>query len=139
MILKRFLSRLDPHTLKLQKRVPVACFGSRPTRMLNEIEFVGPRTVWANVWHTNKVVRIDAYTGACDRWLDLTHLGVSWHGEDTPNGIALWGDKLVVTGKRWRSIFVLSLGAADLREEGGAQVCSNVTAGVDPATLQAAH
>lgn len=115
---------LDPQTLHTKRRVPVKCFGGAPTTLLNEIEFVPPRTVWANIWHTNTLVRIDAYTGECDRWLDLSHLGYSWAGESTPNGIALWGKKLVVTGKNWRSMFVITMEDTDLRNTAGPAVCS---------------
>lgn len=51
-------------------------------RMLNEIEFVPPRSAWINVWQTNAVVRVDIWTGFVERKLNLaTWTKKTWRGE----------------------------------------------------------
>ena len=106
----------DPATMKERKRVTVR-FAGRPIPMLNELETIDGQ-VWANVWMTDFIVRIDPATGAIVSLLDLTTLkadaGAS--GPDSVlNGIA-WDDKgkrLFVTGKNWPKLYQIAL--ADCR------------------------
>src|SRR3546814_9481368 len=51
----------DPATMKERKRVTVR-FAGRPIPMLNELETIDGQ-VWANVWMTDFIVRIDPATG----------------------------------------------------------------------------
>jgi len=106
----------DPATMKERKRVTVR-FAGRPIPMLNELETIDGQ-VWANVWMTDFIVRIDPATGAIVSLLDLSTLkadaGAS--GADSVlNGIA-WDDKgkrLFVTGKNWPKLYQIAL--ADCR------------------------
>ena len=106
----------DPATMKERKRVTVR-FAGRPIPMLNELETIDGQ-VWANVWMTDFIVRIDPATGAIVSLLDLSTLkadaGVS--GTDSVlNGIA-WdekGKRLFVTGKNWPKLYQIAL--ADCR------------------------
>jgi len=74
--------------------------------------------VWANVWMTDFIVRIDPATGNVASLVDLTTLkadaGVT--GTDSVlNGIA-WDDegkRLFVTGKNWPKLYEIAL--ADCR------------------------
>ena len=63
---------LDPATMHEQKRVTVR-FGGRPLAMLNELETIEGQ-VWANVWMTDLIVRIDPVSGAIKSYIDLTGL-----------------------------------------------------------------
>ncbi|KQZ73314.1 glutamine cyclotransferase [Sphingopyxis sp. Root154] len=102
----------DPATMKEQKRVTVR-FGGRPISMINELETIDGQ-IWANIWMTDFVVRIDPATGNVVSLVDLTGLkadaGVS--GTDSVlNGIA-WDAKtkrLFVTGKYWPKLYEIAL------------------------------
>ncbi|AJA07677.1 glutamine cyclotransferase [Sphingopyxis fribergensis] len=107
---------LDPATMKEQKRVTVR-FGERPIAMINELETINGQ-IWANVWMTDFILRIDPVTGKVVSLVDLSTLkadaGVS--GTDSVlNGIA-WDAKkkrLFVTGKNWPKLYEIAL--ADCR------------------------
>lgn len=106
----------DPATMKERKRVTVR-FGDRPVTMINELEAIDGQ-VWANIWMTDFIVRIDPATGDVVSLIDLTGLkadaGAS--GEDSVlNGIA-WDarkKRLFVTGKYWSKLYEIAL--ADCR------------------------
>jgi glutamine cyclotransferase len=75
--------------------------------MLNELECVDGK-VWANVWQTPYIVRIDPATGAVDGVLDATGILVPDPGTADPGGSVLNGiakipgvDTFLLTGKRW--------------------------------------
>lgn len=102
----------DPATMKERKRVTVR-FGGRPISMINELETIDGQ-IWANIWMTDFIVRIDPATGNVVSLVDLTGLkadaGVS--GTDSVlNGIA-WDAKtkrLFVTGKYWPKLYEIAL------------------------------
>ncbi|WP_447760544.1 glutaminyl-peptide cyclotransferase [Sphingopyxis panaciterrae] len=110
------LRYLNPGTMTEQKRVTVR-FGGRPVAMLNELETIDGQ-VWANIWMTDFIVRIDPATGDVASLVDLSGLkadaGAS--GDDSVlNGIA-WDAKkkrLFVTGKYWPKLYEIEL--ADCR------------------------
>ncbi|ALJ14356.1 glutaminyl-peptide cyclotransferase [Sphingopyxis macrogoltabida] len=103
---------LDPETMTEQKRVTVR-FGGRPISMINELEAIDGQ-VWANIWMTDFMVRIDPESGDVASLVDLSGLkadaGVS--GDDSVlNGIA-WDAKkkrLFVTGKYWPKLYEITL------------------------------
>ncbi|AHH93957.1 glutaminyl-peptide cyclotransferase [Kutzneria viridogrisea] len=73
------------------------------TGQLNELECVDG-SVWANVWHSRSVLRIDPDTGQVLAVADLSALGPAGGSadEDVLNGIAaLPGGEFLVTGKYW--------------------------------------
>ena len=106
---------LDPVTLKQTGRIRVTDAG-RPVANLNELEFIKGE-VWANVWQTDRIARIDPRTGHVIAWLDLTDLLGEPHGRGAPcepdvlNGIAYdaAGDRILVTGKYWPRIYQIAL------------------------------
>ena len=99
---------LDPETLAETGSVPVT-IGGRPLGRLNELEFIDGE-VWANVWQTDFIVRIDPATGTVTGVVDLTGLlpdPVISPSDDVLNGIA-WdaaNKRLFVTGKNWPKLF----------------------------------
>lgn len=108
------LRLLDPQSYAETGRVSVQWNG-RPVRLLNELEMVGD-TLFANVWMTDLIARIDPVTGDVKGWLDLAPLrqdaGVTGH-DAVLNGIA-WdaaGKRLFVTGKLWPKLYELRLTA----------------------------
>lgn len=107
---------LDPATMKEQKRVTVR-FGSRPLPMVNELETIDGE-IWANVWMTDMIVRIDPASGNIKSWVDLSGLkeAAGASGSDSVlNGIAWDATKkrLFVTGKYWPKLYEITL--ADCR------------------------
>lgn len=87
--------------------------GSRPIRYLNELEFIRGE-IWANVWLSNCIARIDPATGQVTGWIDLTGLlPPEDRGPqvDVLNGIAYdaEGKRLFLTGKRWPKLFQVEL------------------------------
>lgn len=103
---------LDPETLRETGRVTVTLDG-RPLANLNEIEWIKGE-VYANVWQTNWIVRIDPASGKVVGRIDLTGLlSPSERGgdEDVLNGIAYDAatDRLFVTGKLWPKLYEIKL------------------------------
>ena len=101
---------VDPKNLKVKRTLNVTLSGEGMDR-LNELEFVDGK-IFANVWMTSTIVRIDPKSGVIDGLMDINALvpkGISI--EAVPNGIA-WDSKkklLYVTGKFWPKVFELSL------------------------------
>ena len=91
--------------------------GDSPVLQLNELEWVDG-VVYANVWMTDRVARIDPITGTVIGWLDFaalkTKAGVTperEHAGAVLNGLAWRADKnrLLVTGKWWPQLFEVQL------------------------------
>jgi len=104
---------LDPVTLAETGRVPVTLEG-RPVSWINELEWVEGE-VFANVWQTDFILRINPATGEVTGIIDLTGLMPDRSNLDPTdavlNGIA-WdpaGRRLFVTGKNWPTLFEIRL------------------------------
>ena len=85
----------------------------RPITNLNELEYVRGE-VYANVWQTDHIARIDPNSGRVLGWIDLTGLLADAQRQpstDVLNGIAYdaVGDRLFVTGKLWPTLFEIEL------------------------------
>jgi glutamine cyclotransferase len=101
----------DPETLRETGRITVRDFYGQPVPNLNELEWVNGE-IYANVWHTDRIARIDPRTGSVTGWIDLSGLWEgSDHAEKTLNGIAYdtRHDRLFVTGKEWPTLFEIRL------------------------------
>lgn len=102
------LRLLDPRTFAVVRTVSVTVDGQR-LPMLNELEWVEGELL-ANVWHDDRIARIDLRTGRVKGWIDLGPLVAATpvrDGESVPNGIA-WdakARKLYVTGKNWPTLY----------------------------------
>ncbi len=107
------LRLLDPETLRELGRLRVT-FQGQPVRNLNELEWVKGE-IYANVWQTDWIVRIDPHSGAVVGLINCRGLLAPTdriEGEtDVLNGIAYdaKGDRLFVTGKNWPKLFEISL------------------------------
>ena len=110
---------LDPATLAETGRLTVRLDG-KPLRSLNELEWIRGE-IYANVWQTNFIVRIDPASGEVLSVIDLTGLlpaEESVRGEtDVLNGIAYdaGGDRLFVTGKNWPHLYEIRLSMRNRR------------------------
>jgi glutamine cyclotransferase len=102
----------DPHGFRLLRTVTVTENG-HPVERLNELEFINGE-IWANIYLTSDIVRIDPTSGAVRERLDFSDLPPpsDRHGnEDVLNGIAYdhRGDRLFLTGKRYAYIYEIEL------------------------------
>jgi len=102
----------DPVSLKSVGKVKVKDH-NRKIWGLNELEFVGKYELLANVYGSHKIARIDSRTGMVIGWYDFTGILQS-HGDPSGNpevfnGIAVDFPYMYVTGKRWKSMFKISL------------------------------
>lgn len=108
-----YLYQLNPQTYAVDRKVKVQD-GKQPIVYLNELESVGS-AVWANVWQTPCLAKIDPKTGQVLAWVDMETMvqGIRAGGGrvDVLNGIA-WdqaGRRLFVTGKWWPKMFSIEL------------------------------
>ena len=104
---------LNPMTLLPAGMIPVTLDG-KPVEQLNELEWVKGE-IFANVWQTNWIVRIDPRDGHVVGIVDMRGLlpaqDVVAGATDVLNGIAYdaKGDRLFVTGKNWPKLFEIRL------------------------------
>jgi glutaminyl-peptide cyclotransferase len=104
---------LDPESLVATGSILVTADGA-PVTNLNELEWIKGE-IYANVWLTNRIARIDPATGHVVGWIDLDGLfdinQLPDPGNDVLNGIAYDAahDRLFVTGKRWPKLFEITL------------------------------
>jgi glutamine cyclotransferase len=105
-----YLRFLDRETLREVDRVQVLDKGE-PVIRLNELEWINGQ-VWANVWQTPNVVRIDPEDGQVLGWIDFATL-TEQEPRGVLNGIAKKGERVFVTGKRWTHIYEIEVVPAD--------------------------
>lgn len=105
---------LDPDSLQQVGHIDVTADG-KPLANLNELEWVKGE-LYANVWLTNRIARIDPASGKVVGWIDLTGLGpdpstLPDPTNDVLNGIAYDAahDRLFVTGKCWPQLYEIRL------------------------------
>ncbi|NYE62113.1 glutamine cyclotransferase [Duganella sp. 1224] len=104
---------LDPKTFLEVRRVKVTADGIAVDQ-LNELEVVEGE-IYANIWHTNTIARIDQSSGKITGWIDFSKLypdaGKGPNGENVMNGIAYDAEKkrLFVTGKLWPKIYEVKI------------------------------
>lgn len=107
---------LNPETLKETGRIEVRD-RNIPVIRLNELEYVRGE-IFANVWLTNRIARIDPQSGRVIGWIDLEGLSPFKNNDNkikALNGIAYDSnnDKLFVTGKLWPKIYEIVLVPAE--------------------------
>jgi glutamine cyclotransferase len=102
---------LDPETFAERRRLKVTAAG-KPVVDLNELEVVKGE-IFANIWQTDRLARIDPKTGKVTGWVDLGGLltPAERARTDVLNGIAYDAarDRLFVTGKLWPKLFEIRL------------------------------
>ncbi len=103
---------LDPLSFREVRRISVSDEKGQSVLNLNELEYVRGE-IYANVWQTDRIVRISPRTGKVLGWIDLRGLMEKPAGPDAVlNGIAYdaKGDRLFVTGKLWPKLFEVRVG-----------------------------
>jgi len=101
---------LDPETFKQKHKVMVLDQDS-PVWGLNELEYINGQ-IYANVWPTERIVKIDPATGKVIGWIDME--GIQKHHDkpvDVLNGIAYdaANHRLFVTGKFYPKLYEIKL------------------------------
>lgn len=108
-----FLTYWDPDSLHVTKRLNITYNGSSAL-YANELEYING-FIYANIWTTNYIAKIDPDNGEIVGLIDLTSLFLKARNEnplsEATNGIAYNSkkDKLLVTGKFWPYIFEIKL------------------------------
>ena len=103
---------LDPETFKQNRKIMVLDQDS-PVWGLNELEYIDGQ-IYANVWPTERIVRIEPETGEVIGWIDIEGiLAPQDHSEpvDVFNGIAYdsANRRLFVTGKFYPKLYEIKL------------------------------
>lgn len=106
-----FLRVLEPVTMKELRRVKVT-LDKHGVNYLNEIEWVCGE-VWANVWLSSLIYRIDPVTGFVKAVIDARNLPLQSDrnkGMNVLNGIAFDKEtgRLWLTGKKWSTVYEVS-------------------------------
>ena len=109
---------LNPETLQVVSTLAVTANGC-PVSNLNELEWVDGQ-IYANIWQTNLIARINPTTGAVTSFLDVSALGpTNADRDDVPNGIAYDAGRkrLFVTGKRWPRLYEIRASRKQTRSD----------------------
>lgn len=105
---------VNPETFETVRTIVVNDEKGRPIVKLNELEWVKGE-IWANVWETGMIVRIDPNTGKLLGRIDLEKLArqemAASPGADVLNGIAYDEpeDRIFITGKKWKRLFEIKV------------------------------
>jgi glutamine cyclotransferase len=103
------ITYLDPDSLKVVKTLDITFNGSSALYM-NELEFINGY-LYANIWTTNNIAKIDPQTGKVIGIINLSSLFLAAKKEyamsEATNGIAYDSskDRIYVTGKFWPTIY----------------------------------
>jgi glutamine cyclotransferase len=107
---------VNPQDFKTIRTIVVNDERGQPVMELNELEYVKGE-IWANIWRTGWIVRIDPATGKLLGRIDLKSLADDEQEKnrraDVLNGIAYdpANDRLFVTGKLWSRLFEIKVNA----------------------------
>jgi glutamine cyclotransferase len=109
-----FLTWLNPDNFSVEKKIQVAD-QEKILQYINELEYDNG-SLWANIWTTDQIIKIDAHTGKVLGFINLGGiLSVmntnSSQRIDVLNGIALFPETnhLLVTGKLWPKMFEIKV------------------------------
>ena len=102
----------EPEMFTIVKRIEVYD-NKKKVDQLNEIEYINGE-IWANVWMTDLIARIDPVSGKVLAYIDLKGILPKSDRDaetDVLNGIAYdnQGKRIFVTGKRWPKLFEIKV------------------------------
>ena len=103
---------LDPETFEEISQIEVSA-NNTPVTRINELEYIQGE-IYANIWQTERIARIDPLTGQVIGWIDLKGILSPEDDSETVdvlNGIAydIKNSRLFVTGKFWPKLFEIEL------------------------------
>jgi glutaminyl-peptide cyclotransferase len=103
---------LNPDTFEVQRVITVQD-GGRDITQLNELEYIKGE-IYANIWLTDRIARINPQTGKVGSWINLS--GLLSPEDNLGSGAVLNGiaydeasDRLFVTGKLWPKLFEIKI------------------------------
>lgn len=105
---------VNPEDFKTVRTIVVNDEKGQPIMALNELELVNGE-IWANVYQTGWIVRIDPQTGKLLGRIDINKLVDAEEDRNVEakelNGIAYdeAGDRIFITGKLWKSLFEIKV------------------------------
>jgi glutaminyl-peptide cyclotransferase len=98
---------VDPETFEVVRTLEVYDQKQAVTN-LNELEYI-ENDIYANVWHANRIARIDARSGQVLAWIDCSAIAAEEQKqpESVLNGIAYDSarHRIFVTGKDWAHVY----------------------------------
>ena len=102
----------EPEMFTIVKRIEVYD-NKKKVDQLNEIEYINGE-IWANIWMTDLIARIDPVSGKVLAYIDLKGILPKSDRDaetDVLNGIAYdnQGKRIFVTGKRWPKLFEIKV------------------------------
>lgn len=101
----------DPETFELIKKIEVKN-GDQKIKNINELEYHAG-FIYANIWQTDYIIKINAKTGKVAAYLDLKGiLKTNYKGKiDVLNGIAYdpENNNFLITGKLWPKIYRIKI------------------------------
>ena len=103
----------DPYSFEEIRRLRVVD-GYRVIKNLNELEFIEGE-IWANVWQTDRIARINPNNGNVKGWINLAGLlsddDRKGRRVDVLNGIAFdqSSQRIFVTGKWWPVLYEIKI------------------------------
>jgi len=103
---------LETQSHSVIKQIEV-CDNKGKVTELNELEYINGE-IYANIYMTNKIAKIDPQTGKVLAYIDLTGILEQKYRDretDVLNGIAYdaENDRLFVTGKKWAKLFEIKV------------------------------
>jgi len=108
------LTWINPSNYEVIKRIQVADH-EKVLQYINELEYYDGY-IWANIWTTDQIIRIDAKTGKVSGFLDMKGIlsimnSSSSQRIDVLNGIAVFPETghLLITGKLWPKMFEIKV------------------------------
>ena len=105
---------INPEDFSTVRTISVNDERGQPLMELNELEYVKGE-IWANVWETGWIVRIDPATGKLLGRIDLSSLVDQVQAKnpkaDVLNGIAYDAatDRIFITGKKWPNLYEIKV------------------------------
>jgi len=105
---------VDPETFKTVRTIVVNDEFGKPIMELNELEMINGE-IWANIYKSGWIVRIDPQSGKLLGRVDINKLADDVQDReeraDVLNGIAYdkAGDRLFITGKLWKKLYEIKV------------------------------
>ncbi len=102
---------LNADTFDVSKTITVTV-NDLPQLNINELEYIDG-FIFANIWHDNRVIKIDPSTGVAVGIVDLTDISqrIDTSAERVLNGIAYDSERkaIWITGKKWSKMYLIKL------------------------------
>ena len=103
----------EPEMFTVSSRIEVYD-NEKKVDQLNELEYINGE-IWANIWQTDLIARIDPVSGKVNSYIDLSAIFPQSKrggtGADVLNGIAFDQEsgRIFVTGKRWPKLYEIKV------------------------------